>query len=264
MKLENTRIILTGASSGIGKHLCEKLAQEEGVRILAVARHIEDIPAKNGTVIPFRADISHEEELERCFRFVEENWNGLDIFIANAGFAFCQDLSESEPEDVQKIFSTNVFSQIFALERFMASPGFKKGERYFVSTISAVAMFPLPYYALYCATKSALDGFLKTFAYEKPANLKILRVYPIATRTAFFQRAVQDIQPPLPLLRQNPEPVACAIAKALKKGMSRLYPSPVFRFLYPLMRPFPFLIRAYSLNEKKKMEKYRKTVSERT
>lgn len=286
MESENCRILLTGASSGIGKILCQELASRKGNRILAIARHIEEIPRVPGTVFPFQADISRNADIDRCFAYAHENWGGIDILIANAGFAYCGPLfqrtgktgpeNESanetgtgfeagnnpdetlEPvfEKAEKIFATNVLSQIYALERFLSMPGFSSRKRCFISILSAVAMVPLPYYALYCSSKSALDSFFRTFEYEKPENLQLLRIYPVATRTAFFQKAFQVSRPPLPFLRQKPETVAKAVLKALEKGERVAYPSSLFRIAYPFMRAFPFLTRLYSRHEKKKLEAF--------
>ena len=259
MKLIDQRILITGASSGIGKILTQELARGKGNRILAVARHTENIPVADN-IVPFAANFSMPEEIDRTFAHLQETWGGVDICIANAGFAYLEKLEEPDWHHTEQIFNLNTLGQIHTLEHFMRmnrepEPGSPK---YFVSLISAVAMVPLPYYALYCASKFALDGFWRTFAFEKPDWLRVLRVYPVATKTAFFTRASGEQNPPLPFLQQTPEQVAAAILRGLRRNRSKVYPSRLFTLFYPLLRAFPCFSLLYSLNEKRKMERHLK------
>lgn len=265
METSHLRILLTGASSGIGWHLTKLLAQDGTNRILAIARHTEAIPSKTGVIFPFQADFSLPKEIDRCFLYAKEQWGGVDVCIANAGFAYRECLQESGLSGndywnhIHKILATNTIGQIYTLQAFTdlktnPNPEFRK--RLFVSTISAVAMVPLPYYALYCSTKSALDGFLKTYDYEKPAWLRLMRVYPVATKTDFFCKAAREEYPPLPFLRQKPESVAQAVFKGIRKGRCKVYPSKLFAMAYPFMRALPFLSRLYSRHERIKMQRH--------
>lgn len=252
------RILLTGASSGIGKQLLELLCRKGNVKILAIARHTEGLPEHEGKVIPFRADISRYSEIDRIFEYLQ-SWQGLDLCIANAGFAYCERLGPTADwTHIQQIFDTNSLSQIYMIRKLVELNDRPDGvvPVRFVSTLSAVAMVPLPYYALYCSSKAALDMFFRTYRYEKPSWLRISCVYPVATRTGFFSKASRRSDPPLPLIRQTPEQVARAIFNGIRKGKKRIYPSRLFAIFYPLMRAFPILIRLYSGNEKRKMESY--------
>ena len=155
MKLENQRILITGASSGIGKILTQELAQGKDNRILAVARHTENIPVAHN-IVPFAADFSIPEEIDRTFAQLHESWGGVDICIANAGFAYREKLEEPDWHHTEQIFNLNTLGQIHTLEHFMRMNREDSGEKkYFVSLSAAVGMEPLPYYALYCASKFA-------------------------------------------------------------------------------------------------------------
>lgn len=265
METSHQRILLTGASSGIGWHLAKILAQDGTNRILAVARHTETIPSCGNTVIPFQADFSQREEIDRCFRYAKEHWGGLDLCIANAGFAYRENLQQACHADdtswkhIHNIFDTNTIGQIYTLQAFTdpeKNPNPECQKRMFVSMISAVAKVPLPYYALYCSTKSAIEGFLNTYDYEKPVWLQLMRVYPVATKTEFFRKAAMEEKPPLPLLRQDPENVAKAVFTGIRKNQCKVYPSRIFAIAYPFMRAFPFLTRLYSRHEKLKMQRH--------
>ena len=74
------RIVLTGASSGIGYEVLKLLAKGPGNRILAVARHVDNLEGFAPNVIPFSCDVSSAEGVERIFDKAEELFGKIDIF----------------------------------------------------------------------------------------------------------------------------------------------------------------------------------------
>lgn len=251
MEIANKNIILTGASSGIGEELLSRLVNFEGVKIIAVARHIENIPVIEGVIYPFSADVSTSEGVNNVFDYARQVYGDTDIFIANAGFAYLEKLQTADWNHIEKIFSLNVFSPIYSLEKFVKENDNRKT---FVSVISGVALVSLPGYSLYCSTKAALHQFSETFRYEKNKNLHLMSVYPVATRTEFFDKAANKENIPLPFPRQSPDVVAEKIIRAIIKNKKRVFPSLMFRMSYPFMRTFPFVGKLYSLTEKRKVK----------
>lgn len=250
MNINGKNIILTGASSGIGAALLKELLQFDNVRIIAVARHVETIPYKEGMVFPFSADLTNREGVDSLFAYAERTFGAIDIFIANAGFAYFEQMRQPDWEHIDAIFELNVFSVCYALEKF--SVGVEDRKLLFICTISAVAFIPLPYYSLYCSTKAALHQFIETYRYEARKNLNIMAVYPVATHTSFFQKAYHSKKPVFPFLSQNSETVACSVIRGIKKDRKKVYPSCLFQVFNVFNRIFPFLGHFYSLNEKRK------------
>lgn len=250
MQISGKKIILTGASSGIGYELLLRLVKYDGVQIIAVARHLEAVSDISDKIIPFAADISSQEKIDDLFRFSQKIFGNTDIFIANAGFAYLERLDKSDWNHIENIFSLNVFSPIYSLEKFIEEGNFPKT---FVTTISCAAMFSLPAYSLYCSTKAALRMFVETYRYEQNKNLTLTAVYPVATRTEFFDKAAQNEYTPVPFPSQNVEVVAKAIVKGIEKNKKSVYPSLFFRLLYPVGRAFPIFMKIYSKSERKKV-----------
>lgn len=250
MKIEGKHIVVTGASSGIGKSLVELLSAYEGVKIVAAARRRELIPRKEGIIFPISADVSTQNGVDELFSLALERLGHIDIFIANAGFAYAEKLDKPDWKHISDIFNLNVFSPIYSLQKFAGLASSRQVQ--FVTLVSAVAYFPLPAYALYCSTKSALRQFFETYRYEKENNLTLSNVYPVATRTEFFGNAASG-SVSLPFLSQDADTVAKSIIKGVERNRRNIYPSLLFRVLLPFARAFPFLIRFYSLNERRKM-----------
>lgn len=256
MNLDGKNIILTGASSGIGKEVLALLSACKNVKIIAVARHIEDIPKGVG-VYPLSADISNRGGVDKVFDYAKELLGTIDIFIANAGFAYLEKLNTPDWQHIENIYHLNVFSPVYALERLVAESGGKAV--YFVCTISGAGLVSLPAYSLYCSTKAALHHFVQTYRYEKAKNVQITAVYPVATRTEFFDKATGEENTPLPFPVQDAKIVAQKIVKGIEKGRKTVYPSLLFRLFYPLGRAFPFILKIYSRLEKSKVKKWLNT-----
>lgn len=264
MDINNKRIILTGASSGIGKEMLNLLLTYKNVRIIAVARHIENNPTVTDKVFPFSADVSSAEGIDKLFTFAQQTFGDTDLFIANAGFAYIEKLGKPDWQHIEDIFSLNVFSPIYALEKLLAesnnnnrSSQKQKGiEKSFACVVSGAGLASLPAYSLYCSTKAGLHHFINTYRYEKPEHLQITAVYPVATRTDFFDKATGEGNTPLPFPTQDAKTVARKIIRGIEKGKKTIYPSLLFRIGYPIGRAFPVLLHLYSLMEKRKVKKW--------
>jgi len=253
MKINGKNIIITGASSGIGLTILNRLSNYENVRIIAVARNIEKIPEKSGVIFPYSADMSSPEKIDGLFDYAEKTFGAIDIFISNAGFAYLEKLGTPDWNHIESIFNLNTLSPIYSLQKLMQQSGTNK--KYFVSISSGVAVVPLPYYSLYCSTKSAIKGFMDTYRYEEDKNIHTMTVFPVATKTDFFKKASSNEKPILPFLTQEPDAVANAIIKGIEGNKRKVYPSLLFRLFYGIGHVFPFIFRVYSWNEKKKLDK---------
>lgn len=257
MNIKGKNIILTGASSGIGQELLSKLSKFDDVRIVAVARCVDNIKPISNKVYPFSADLSNKDGVDSLFKYALEKVGKIDVFIANAGFAYLEKLKDANWEHIESIFTLNVFSPIYSLEKLAEQT--ETNPILFVSTISGAGLVSLPAYSLYCSTKAALHHFMQTYSFEKNNNIKLMNVYPVATRTDFFDKAAQSDDTPLPWPIQNTESVANAIIKGILRNEKTVYPSLVFRMFYPIGRAFPFMLKIYSSIEKKKVRKWLKT-----
>ena len=251
MDLENKRIVLTGASSGIGLHLLKVISQIKGTQIIAVGRRMDNIPEVEN-IIPYCADISIEEEVHGLFRFSIEKLGGIDIFFANAGYSYYEKIEKASWQHVESIFATNVISPVYSLSRMIELN--KSSEFMVVITCSVIGKLPFPGFSLYTGTKFALDGFNSAMQYEMPQNGHLMMVYPVATYTDFFNRAGENANMPWP--RQRTGTVVNAVLKGIAKNKKRVYPFPLIRPILYLMNIFPFIYDIYHGIQKRKLEKW--------
>lgn len=255
MDLKGKNIILTGASSGIGRDMLDILALYPNVKIVAVARHTDRIPQKEGVIYPYAADVSNKDGVDNVFNYAQEIFDGgVDVFIANAGFAYLEKINNPDWQHIEDIFNLNVFSAIYSLEKLVADSNNKRVA--FACTISGAGLVSLPAYSLYCSTKAALHHFVQTYRYEQSENLQITAVYPVATRTEFFDKATGEDNTPLPFPTQNSQTVAKKIIRGIEKGKENIYPSLLFRLFFLIGRAFPLFLKIYSGLEKQKVRKW--------
>ncbi|MFP4177893.1 MAG: SDR family NAD(P)-dependent oxidoreductase [Acholeplasmataceae bacterium] len=236
MIIKDHVVVLTGASSGIGRDLM-LLLLEEGAYVLAVSRTIESDDLEHERLIKRNGDLSDHEAVDELFEFALRTYGRIDAFIANAGFTYYERLTRASYEHIERIYSLNTLSAIYSAVKMKEIHGDKPFN--FLVTQSAVSFLAMPGYALYNGTKAALRGFMDGFRLEMGPGQHLQSVYPVATRTKFFERAGQKHKP-WPV--QTSEHVARVMLKGLKRNRKDIFPSRLFRYGYKL---FPWFFKLY-------------------
>ena len=112
--IENKNIIVTGASSGIGKSIMEELLQQPGNRIIAAARGADKITGYGDNVIPFSCDLSTKEGVDALFAKAEEVFDKIDIFFCNAGAPYYERFDYEDWDRISRIFDLNTVGHIYS------------------------------------------------------------------------------------------------------------------------------------------------------
>ena len=240
--MERTAVV-TGAGSGIGRCIATRLS-ELGFRIVAADIDVSGVPVSD-SVIPFQCDLSGQEGVDALFAFSEGELGTIGFFFANAGFPYYEKINAADWEHISRIFSVNTFSPIYSYERYIGHLSGREGT--FVVTCSAMGRTAMPGFALYSATKYALDGFREALRFEKPHNLRITFAYPVSTDTGFFRHhSTRGMDKPFPV--QTPEHVAGCIVSAALKGRRKACPSKLYSFasvLFVVIPPVKWAYRGY-------------------
>ena len=252
--IEHQNIIVTGASSGIGKSIMEELLQQEGNRILAAARRADRITGYGNNVIPISVDLSTKEGMDALFARAEELFGKVDIFFCNAGAPYYESFDYEDWDRIEAIFKINTVSHIYAYAKYLHHLNGREGR--LVYTISAMGEMALPGYALYAATKFAMKGFQQAIRDEAPDNLQISCIYPVSTKTNFFNVGTggRKLTPPFPV--QAPDKVAKAVVKGIDKLKKHIYPCPVYLPSKYLMNIVPPVKKLYVRAQKGKLHRF--------
>jgi short-subunit dehydrogenase len=225
------KVLVTGASSGIGRALALKLA-EQGSEILATARRqtmleelTRDFEARSsskkiGKIIPVAGDITdpdHRLQLaERC----NQIWGGLDVLINNAGAGAIGSFDLAKPDRLRQVMELDFFAPV-ELTRLML-PLLRCGTRPAILNIGSVLSHrAVPLKSEYCAAKFAFRGWSEAIRCELAnESIEVLHLSPSTTRSEFFQSLV-DTDPEVEsrsLGSMSPEQVAEAAIRSLVRS----------------------------------------------
>ena len=253
--IDNKTIVLTGASSGIGLEVLKLLAKGRGNRILAVARHVDNIQYFADNVTAFSCDISTQEGVDRLFEKAESLFGKIDLFYANAGFPYYEEFNYTDWDRVDAMFRTNTISPIYTYAKYIQHLNGRPG--ILAYTVSAIGEMAMPGYAIYSSSKFALNGFQQAIRLEKPDNLQITCLYPVATDTNFFKVAnAVEFEKPFPV--QKPSHVARKMLEGIETGKAKVSPCGLFGFAKVLMGVVPPVRTVYWKLETAKLDRFKK------
>lgn len=236
--IENKNIVLTGAGSGIGLEVLKLLKEGKGNRILAVALNVDAICGFGDNVIPMVCDVSSREGVETVFDRAEALFGKIDVFYANAGFAYIEDYDYVDWDRVDRMFRVNTLSPIYTYARYRQHLDGRPGRM--AITVSAIGRMAMPGYAIYSASKFAVHGFQEAIQLEIPDNMKLTCLYPVATNTNFFKAGGGDgegFRRPFPV--QEPTVVAKKVVRGIERGKKTVSPCPLFGLSRVLMTVCP-------------------------
>lgn len=246
--IENARVILTGASSGIGRQLALQLAAK-GAKLVLNARRTELLESlreeigKPDRVVLVPGDITLAETRQALIDHALDVFGGLDILINNAGGAATGLFEGNTPERLQKVLDLNLISLVEMTR--LAIPLLKREKQTMPATTapmivnlsSVVGIRGVTHYSEYCAAKFAVRGFSESIRTELYRyGIDVLVVCPGSTDTEFFTRYLENTgEPTWPHhSRVSPEYVARAIIRAIERGKHEIIPfflGKVLRFL---------------------------------
>ena len=199
MTKEPLTILITGAASGIGAATV-KLLSDHGFRVAAVARKDDDIArlARIGPgVLPFMADLSRPEEIERLSAEVKAKFGSVDVLINNAGFGVRGAVEECPPAAVREMFEVNTFAPYLLARHFL--PEMRERKNGLILNISSVTgILSSPFSGMYAASKHALEGWSDSLRMEvQPFGVRVVLVQLGMIRTNFMENSMRRSEPVL-------------------------------------------------------------------
>jgi 3-oxoacyl-[acyl-carrier protein] reductase len=192
--LKDRVVLITGASSGLGRAFSLALARE-GARIFAVARReerlkdlVREITDAGGDAAYHVADVRVVPSLYDLVDVVLARYRRIDVLVNNAGVGFRAPLLESRRSEIADMLETDLAAAIYlsqaALHALLRSA---PSDIVNVSSIAGLEGFAEG--TVYCAAKSGLVGFSRALAAElKPANVRVTALCPGSVDTEFFER----------------------------------------------------------------------------
>jgi NAD(P)-dependent dehydrogenase (short-subunit alcohol dehydrogenase family) len=208
MNLENTNILITGSSKGIGEAFAYAFAKEKAKIVVTynsdkdgadkVAKKCRELGAPDVLVV--QLNTTDDESINKAVEIVIEKFGHIDFLINNAGVIGWEKFEHETFDEIEKQIRTNLEGTIKMTSA--ALPQIKSG---IVNVASRAGHLPYSGRSVYCATKFGVIGFTKSLALEYP-DLKIFSISPGATKTEMW-----DFQS-----GSDPADVADLLIKAIK------------------------------------------------
>lgn len=233
-------IIITGASSGIGRATALALTRERATVVLIARRKPllteleEEIRKLGGRAASMVLDLQQREHIEAMIRSTKENFGRIDVLINNAGFGFFGTVENTPASVVREIFDLNFAAPLLASQ--LVIPIMRaQGSGHIINVSSVAGKRGLPLSGIYCATKFALNGISEALRLElKDSGIDVSIINPAATHTEFFEHIrrgdVSGNFKPIGYV-QPAEKVAEAIVNCIKHPKPEVYPYGISRLV---------------------------------
>lgn len=223
-QISGARILLTGASSGIGQALARRLAAR-GARLLLTARRADRLAAlcreldeQGGEARFVAGDISDRGVRAQLVDAARQRWQALDVLVNNAGIGALGPLAAADEARLRRIMEVNFFAPVELTRQVV--PLLRAGHRPLIVNVGSVLGHrAVPGKAEYCASKFALHGISDAWRAELAADgIDLLLVSPSTTASEFFEQVLSGRRPAGRRRGMQPERVAQRIETAMKAG----------------------------------------------
>lgn len=247
--LSGARILITGASSGIGHALALELSRYQPRFLLTARRQdrleelAKQLQSRNCTDVTWVAgDITEEATRAELMTIIETSFGGLDVLVNNAGVGAYGPFATASASRLQQLMEVNFLAPA-ELTR-VSLKWLRQGTRPMIVNVGSVlGHFAVPNKSEYCATKFAMHGFSDALRCELAReSIDVLLVSPSTTSSEFFQQLVeQEGDPRVSSLQMTPRTVARKIVAGMRAGRREIILSWSGKLLVLLDRLAPWL-----------------------
>jgi len=236
-------VLVTGASSGIGRLLALRLA-EMGARVALVARRADlleelasEIRQRGGDSLALPCDVADSAQVMAASARVLEHYGRVDLLVNNAGYGHHRPFLEWDLADIERMMRVNYLGAVHFTKALLPHMVTRRSG-WIVFIASVAGKIAVPDESAYVATKFAMLGLAEAVSLEvEDDGVHVLTVCPGAIRTPFFDDEALDRMPPAARRTMvEPGPLVEAILKALARGKREM--------TYPRFMALAYVVRA--------------------
>ena len=197
MEMDGKVVVVTGASMGIGEAIAKVFAGH-GASVVLLSRDASRAEAARHRVghtertLAMACDVRNREDIDRALALTLHHFDRLDVWVNNAGVGIRDSVADMEPSVIRELFETNFFGTIACMQA--VAPALRDAGGGAIINISSVAgHIPVPFMALYCASKFAVNALGKGARLElKRDHINVLTVCPGYVSTGFGEHLVAN------------------------------------------------------------------------
>ena len=186
--------IVTGASSGIGRAVAERLGCA-GFRVFGTSRKpaVADSALTNTEFV--QLDVRDDDSVRSCVKTVLDRAGRIDALVNNAGYTLIGSLEETSLDEAKQLFETNFFGALRMTQAVLPAMR-QQGYGRIVNVGSAAGFLPMPYQGIYSATKHALEGYSESLDHEvQQFGIRVSVIEPGFIRTSIDENSQVVSQP---------------------------------------------------------------------
>jgi short-subunit dehydrogenase len=226
MEMDGKVVVVTGASMGIGEAIAKVFA-DEGARVVLLSRDAGRAEAARSRIghtdrtLAMACDVRNREEIDRALALTLHNLGRVDVWVNNAGVGIRDSVTDMQAGSARELFETNFFGAIACMQA-VAPAMREKGGGAIINISSVAGHIPVPFMAIYSASKFAMNAIGKAARLElKRDRINVLTVCPGYVSTDFGAHVVADRKGnvrPQSVRGVTPERVARAAYRGYRQG----------------------------------------------
>ena len=200
MKLRGRTVIVTGASSGIGRETAREFARAGSNVVLAsrnedaLAELAKDLSGLPGRRLVVRTDVSDVQAVKAMVERTVEEFGCVDVLVNGAGQGLDASVAAGNIENMRHVMDVNLFGVIYGVQAVVPHME-RQGAGCIVNVSSMASRMAAPYAGIYSATKAAINSVSDALRLEvRGSGIKVINMYPGLVITAFHKNAIRELE----------------------------------------------------------------------